>query len=234
MAKEKRRNPRFACKGTAEVRLAPGLVHLPAKIANLSADGCLIELQKPQRLSQNAIVELTFRVNDLPFLVWGRVTAIRSETAVGFHFPLLSERVRGRLACLIEQLIEDFITGDLPRCAGEQRRFARIPCKGAACVQLAAGEASLPAIIMELSAGGCLIAFPKPQCLSQDALVELKFRINHLPFCVRGQAKGIRSATQVGFSFLLRSKTVQLQLEDLVAELLKDLMKRLPQRTGLD
>jgi len=225
---------RFACKGTAGVRLAPGQVHLPAKIADLSADGCLIELQEPERLPQDAIVELTFRVNDLPFRVWGRVAEIRSDSKIGFHFPLLSQRVRGRLACLLEQLIEDFITGDSPRGAREHRRFPRIPCKGAAYLQLAAGEAFFPATIMDLSARGCLIALQKPQCLSHDALAELKFEINHLPFRVRGQVKGIRLGASAGLNFPVLSETVQLQLEDLVEVLVKDLIKRLSQCRGLD
>jgi hypothetical protein len=221
-------------QGPAEVRLAPGLVHLPATVSHLSADGCLIELQKPQRLSQDTIVELTFTVNDLPFREWGRLTAIRSDTTIGFHFPILSQRVRGRLACLLEQLIEDFITGDSPRCAGEQRRFPRIHCKGAASVQIASGETLFPAIFMDLSAGGCLIALKESRSLSHDALVELKLQINHLPFRVRGQAKGIRSATSAGFSFPLLSETGRMQLEDLLAELLKDLITRLSKCTDLD
>jgi hypothetical protein len=71
------------------------------------------------------------------------------------------------------------------------------------------------------------MAFPARQSLAQDSFVELKFDVNHLPFRTQGQVKGIRSTTLAGFSFPLLSKTVQLQLDDLVEELLKNLIKRI-------
>jgi|ERR1700677_1223151 hypothetical protein len=234
MPKEKRRTPRFACNGAAGIQLAPGLVYLPAKIANLSADGCLIELQKPQRLSQDTIAELTFTINDQPFRMWGRVRAIRTDTTIGFKFLHLSDRVRRRLSGLLEQLIEDFITGASPRSAGEQRRFPRIQCNGTGGIQIVTREAFIPATIMDLSSRGCLMAFQLRQRLAQDSFIELKFDVNHLPFRTRGQVKGIRSATLAGFSFPQLSTIVQRQLDDLVEELLKSHIKRISRCSNFD
>jgi PilZ domain len=71
----------------------------------ISADGCLIELLKPQLLSQSTITELIFTVNDLPVRMSAQVRAIRSDTTIGFQFSLLSDGVRRRLACFLEQMI---------------------------------------------------------------------------------------------------------------------------------
>jgi len=238
MAKEKRRYPRFECKGPATIQVTADAAPTPAKIVNLSAEGCLIELQKPERLSQDTVVELTFNVNDLPFRVWGRVKAIRSSTAVGFEFPLMSDRVKDRLAILIEQLIEDFVTKGLLGGAREKRRYPRIPCSGSASVHLTSGEdsveASYPSSIVNLSMGGCLVVLHKPQKLAEDTNVELSFQVNHLPFRVRGKVRAIRSESKIGLQFLQVSERVRKQLEDLVDELFKEVIKRFKERQETD
>lgn len=81
---------------------------LPARIVNVSKDGCLIELQKSQSLDQSTSAELTFKVNRLPFRIRARAAAIRSDRMIGFEFPVLSERVKGQLEELIEELAADW------------------------------------------------------------------------------------------------------------------------------
>jgi len=233
MTKEQRRNPRFECSGPANIQVVADEPPCPARIVNVSAGGCLIALQKPQNLAQDTMVELTFSVNDQTFRVWGKVRAVRSDTKIGFEFPLLSERVRKRIEDLIEQLIEDFLTRNPIKGAEEQRRYPRVGCTGTAGVQLAAGEEFYPAKIVNLSAGGCLMVLQKPQPLPQDTLVELTFHINNLPFRVQGQVKAPRSDTRVGFEFPQLSKRVQRQLEDLVDELIGNIVKRFAERTEL-
>jgi c-di-GMP-binding flagellar brake protein YcgR len=197
---------------------------------NLSADGCLMVFKKPQNLSQDTMVELTFTVNEMPFRVWGRVRAIRSDTAIGFQFPLMSSRVRKRLEDLIEQLIEDFIARSMRGGAKEKRRFPRIECTGTAGVKIPTGEEAYPATIVNLSAGGCLMVLHKPQRLAQDAAVELEFKVNDLPFRVKGQVKAVRSEAKVGFQFLQLNTKVQRQLEDLIDDLIKHVVKRIAER----
>ena len=231
MEKEQRRNPRFECKGTASVHVGDDTPPSAARIVNLSAGGCLIVFKKPQNLSQDTIVELTFTVNDMPFRVWGRVRAIRSETEIGFQFPLLSSRVQKRLEDLIEQLIEDFIAQSLRGGAKEKRRYPRIECTGTAGVKMKTGDEAYPATIVNLSAGGCLLVLHKPQRLSRDTAVELSFQVNDRPFKVRGQVKAIRSEAKVGFQFLQLNGKVQRQLEDLIDELIKHIVKRFAERT---
>ena len=66
-------------------------------------------LRRPQRLSQDTLVELTFDINHLPFRVRGQVKAIRSDTTIGFQFPLLSERLRMRLEDLMKELMDNIM-----------------------------------------------------------------------------------------------------------------------------
>ncbi|MGA2832720.1 MAG: PilZ domain-containing protein [Terracidiphilus sp.] len=230
MSEQRRRNPRIECDGSVGVQLDASGIPCLARVANLSAEGCLIVFKEPQRLSQDMIVELAFKVDNLKFRVWGQVRAIRSDRQVGFQFPLLSDRVRGRIEDLIAQLIEDFLIKGSSQYAPEMRRHTRILCTGKAGIQMRAGEAFYPARIVNLSAGGCLMAFEKPQSLSQDTLVELTFQINNLPFRVSGQVKGTRSDARIGLKFPLLSKSVRRQLEDLVEELIDNVVKRFAER----
>jgi c-di-GMP-binding flagellar brake protein YcgR len=231
MGKEQRCNPRFECSGAAGVQIERDADPSPARIVNLSLDGCLIVLQKPLSLSQDTIVELTFTINDQPFRVWGRVRAIRSDTTVGFHFPLLCERVRTRIASLIEQLIDDLLSKDTLTCAEEQRRYPRIACNCTAGIRMAAGEAFVPASVVNLSAGGCLMILEDPQRLPRGRTVELAFQINRLPFRVHGQVKTIRSETRVGFQFSHMDEHLQRRLEGQVEALIRNLVKRYQEST---
>lgn len=230
MDNEKRHNPRFECYGTAGIQLNPGELAHPARIVNLSSGGCLLVLEEPHALTQDTTVELTFKVNDLPFRVWGKVRAIRSDTQVGFQFPLMSERVRQRLESLIEELIEDSLTRRARGLARDNRRHPRIQCIGTAGLQIAAGEPVVPAKIVNLSAGGCMMVLQKPQRLEEDMQVELSFQINHLPFRVQGQPKGVRADNRVGFQFVQVSERVRRQLEDMIEELIGNIVKRFATR----
>jgi hypothetical protein len=142
----------------------------------------------------------------------------------------MSGRVRGRIEDLIAQLIEDFLIKGSSKDAPEKRRHTRILCTGNAGVQMRAGEPFYPARIVNLSEGGCLMAFEKPQSLAQDTMVELSFQINNLPFRVSGQVKGIRSDARVGLKFPVLSERVRRQLEDLVEDLIDNIVKRFAER----
>lgn len=233
-AKGRRRNPRFACLGVAGVQRKPTEEPIPAKVVNLSAGGCLIVLEEPHALTQDTTVELTFEVNGQPFRVWGKVRAVHSDLDIGLEFPLMSERVRRRLEDLIEQLIEDALTTGMRRRLGEKRRYPRIACSGSAGVQMVAGEPVVPARIVDLSAGGCLMAFDKPQKLTEDMAVELSFHVNHLPFRMRGQTASIRSGNKIGFRFPQLSGRTRRQLGDVMDELIGNIVKRFAHFSEID
>ena len=225
MNMEQRRNPRFECTGAASVKTEPGAPPSSARIANLSLDGCLIVSQNPHGLLQDTIVELTFIINDQPFRVWGRVRAIRSDKAVGFEFPLLSERVRLRIADLIEQLIDDFLTRSSTTNAVEQRRYPRIACNCAANIILIPGQALASASIVNLSAGGCLVIMQDLVNLRQGMAVGVAFEVNRVPLLVRGLIKVIRSETRIGIQFSDLNESDRRQLEVLVEDLMQNLVK---------
>lgn len=231
MTTEQRKYPRIDCSGTAVVKVAPGEPPVPASIANLSAGGCLLVLKEPRPLSQDTVVELTFRVNNLDeFQAPALVKAKRSDTAIGFQFPTLTDTVRRRLQQLVGQLIECLPPTTLLSGYREKRRHPRLGCTGPAAVQVAVGEPSIPAAIVDLSAGGCRLVLRHPQQLPKDTLVELTFNINHLPFRVRGQVRAIRSDSTIGFQFPVLSERARKQLDDLMKELMADIRKRQAER----
>ena len=231
MTKEQRRYPRVECTGDAGVQIAPSGSCCAAKIVDLSAGGCLLVLKQPQCLTQDTTVELTFTINNHLFRIPGQVKAKRSDTAIGFQFRFLSDSLRRQLEELLQQLIENRPARSLLQGLREKRHYPRIKCTGPAAVQIAAGEKSCPATIVNLSARGCLLHLRRPQRLWRDMLVELTFEINHLPFRVRGQVKAIRTDTTIGFQFPLLSERVRNQLEDLMKELMATIMKQQAART---
>jgi c-di-GMP-binding flagellar brake protein YcgR len=183
---------------------------LPADIVNLSAGGCLLVLKEPLPLSQDTIVELTFRINNLDeFRAPGQVKAKRSDTAIGFQFPSLSDTLRQRLQELVGNLVECLPTRSAPSGYREKRRHPRLGCTGPAAVQVVAGEPFIP-----------------------DTLVELTFNIHHLPFRVRGQVKAIRSDRTIGFQFTVLTDRAKKQLDDLMKELIADIRRRQAERNA--
>ena len=231
MSKEKRKYPRIECLGTADVTLAAGEAPLPADIVNLSAGGCLLVLKEPRPLSQDTVVELTFKINNLhKFQASGQVKAKRSDTAIGFQFPFLSHTLHKRLRELIGHLIENLTAAESPIGFREKRRHPRLGCIGPAAVQVAGGEPLIPATIVDLSAGGCRVILRQPQYLPKDTVVELTFAIHHLPFRVCGQVKADSSDTTIGFQFTVLSERTQWQIEEVMNELVANIRKRQGER----
>jgi c-di-GMP-binding flagellar brake protein YcgR len=231
MSREQRKFPRIECSGTADVVLIPGEPPVRAKIVNLSAGGCLLVLKEPSSISEDTIVDLTFRINSLhQFQTSARVKAKRSDTAIGFQFPFLSHTLHTRLRELIGHLIENLSAPDSQVGFQEKRRHPRLGCIGPAAVQLAEGERLIPATIVDLSAGGCRVVLRQPQHLPMDMLVELTFAVQHLPFRVRGQVKANGSDTTIGFQFFVLSERAKRQVEDVMDELVANIRKRQAER----
>ena len=109
-AEELRHSPRLGCGGMGAIQKLPACEPpCRARILNLSVGGCLMELQGPLDLAVDEIVELIFKVNQLPFRVRGNVRIVRSTVLVGFQFLQVSERTRRQLQELIEELIENLV-----------------------------------------------------------------------------------------------------------------------------
>jgi len=233
MTREQRKYPRIECSGTADVTLAPGEPPVAAEIVNLSAGGCLLVLKEPRSLSQDTVVELTFRINNLhKFQASGQVKAKRSDTAIGFQFPFLSHTLHKRLRELIGHLIENLAAAEPQSDYREKRRHPRLGCIGPAAVQVAGGEPLIPATIVDLSAGGCRVVLRQPQQLPKDTVVELTFAIHHLPFRVCGKVKADSSDTAIGFQFTVLSERTQWQIEEVMNELVANIRKRQGERNA--
>ena len=112
-AMDSRRHPRLKCDGEAEVLPSVDATPYPAKIVNLSVEGCLLVLLTAETLSNGAVVELVFNINQLPFRVRAQVKVVRSPTEFGVHFILMSDRSRRRLADLMQELAEDLGQGSI-------------------------------------------------------------------------------------------------------------------------
>ena len=117
--RENRRSPRFDCAGIAAVQVAPIEAPRPGRIVDLCEEGCRIVLDKPARLVLNAVVELIFNVNHLPFRVRGHVRVIRSPNMFGFQFFQVSTRTFLQIEELIDELKEKAAkNGGKPKPAG--------------------------------------------------------------------------------------------------------------------
>ncbi len=103
----RRRNPRYACNGPAEVLLTVGKPPLPAKILNISAEGALVALAAPLVLLPNTPVELTFTVHHLLFRVRAHVRVVREgDIEIGLQFHDLSHRMLAQIEDLVTELAE--------------------------------------------------------------------------------------------------------------------------------
>src|ERR1035438_6244682 len=119
---------------------------------------------------------------------------------------------------------EEQKTDEKPKTSEELRRSPRLQCSGTAGIQtLPACDKPVPAKIVDLSIGGCLMEFETPKALAVDEIVELIFCVNHMPFRVRGKVRMIHSETLMGFQFPQLSDRIRMQLEDLVGELIERL-----------
>jgi hypothetical protein len=101
---ERREDPRFKCLGKATIQGLPEGLRCPAKIVEMSARGCLLQVQEPTNLALEASAELTFTVKQEPFRVRAEVRSLRSPLLIGFRFIQVTTRTESRIAELIEEL----------------------------------------------------------------------------------------------------------------------------------
>ena len=127
---------------------------------------------------------------------------------------------------LIEDLVEDSLSFSAVKGKVDQRRHPRIPFATGASINLADGGSPLSGMIENVSAGGCLMRLQCPPTLRQGAIVDLAFQIKDLPIKVRGQVRAIQSETKIGFEFHFVNEKVRRELETLVQELLRSIVRR--------
>ncbi|HEY1502106.1 MAG TPA: PilZ domain-containing protein [Acidobacteriaceae bacterium] len=102
----RRRHPRFQCAGEAEIRGLTSLLQRKGKIANLSLNGCLLEVSIRHSFHSGEIAEVIFCVRQLSFRMQGIIRQAHSDQVVGVQFTLVTERARRQLLELIDELAE--------------------------------------------------------------------------------------------------------------------------------
>jgi len=160
--------------------------------------GCLLVLKDPQCLQQDSIVELTFEINDLMFRALGQVKSKRSDTTIGFQFPLPNDRLRRRLEALIERLIGNLPTKSSLRGLGATAG-ARLEC-----TVLRPSKWRLVSHSVRqqsrISVRGCMMVLRRPQLFSRYA-GGADFQREPSSLSCASQVRTIRSDTAIGFQF---------------------------------
>ncbi|HEY1271939.1 MAG TPA: PilZ domain-containing protein [Terriglobales bacterium] len=87
--RERRRTPRFCCRGEAEIICLPSDGSLlTGKVCNLGRGGCYIETVSP--LAPGARAEILLRVNDSSFRAIAQVRTARDSSGIGVEFVRMS------------------------------------------------------------------------------------------------------------------------------------------------
>ncbi len=102
--RERRRNPRLACDGTAHVRVPNVEARATGTVTNLSLAGCYIEFSAPFNITYGQRLEILFNVNQLPFRVMGCARVVHPRKGIGVEFTDISHRGRQQLCELIREL----------------------------------------------------------------------------------------------------------------------------------
>lgn len=104
--RERRTQQRHQVDTKAAIHMVRAGLQLHGRIQNLSAGGCLIRTDEPFPVGIYTRVETEFRVEGLPFRLGGVIQSIhdRARFLVGIRFLDMSERKRGQLTMLIEEI----------------------------------------------------------------------------------------------------------------------------------
>ena len=102
-AANRRRYPRYACEGQAEVFLPHGGLLLRGKILDLSLSGCFIETAAIS-LERGTRVEVYFTARQIRFRVVGHIAVLHRKRGAGIAFEDLSCRNARQVADLVREL----------------------------------------------------------------------------------------------------------------------------------
>lgn len=102
-AQERRKHPRFACEGRAEIFLPHAGLRIAGSIADLSLAGCFIEAPAVN-LERGTQVEVYFEANRLPFRVAGSISVVYRGLGAGIAFLRPNQRTARCITELIKEL----------------------------------------------------------------------------------------------------------------------------------
>lgn len=99
----RRRHPRYTCKGRAEVCVPHGGLLFRGKIIDLSSSGCFIETAA-LNLERGTPVEIFFVARQLQFRIAGRIAVLHPKKGAGITFDSLGPRYAREITALIAEL----------------------------------------------------------------------------------------------------------------------------------
>jgi hypothetical protein len=99
---ERRRNPRYKCEGSAELRAAGSTVHTWATLTDLSRSGCYLEVQAT--FPVDASLDMVIEVRGIRFQVKGEVRVTYPFLGMGIAFVEISNADQNRLDELLQLL----------------------------------------------------------------------------------------------------------------------------------
>jgi len=105
MQANRRRHPRYACEGHAEVFVPHGALLFQGKILDLSLSGCFIETPA-LNLERGTHVEVYFAARQMQFRVAGYIAVLYRRRGAGIAFRNLSPRRAQQVADLVRELKE--------------------------------------------------------------------------------------------------------------------------------
>ena len=103
---ERRVYSRIRCAGNASIRQPEGASAWPAKIVELSAGGCLLQVEGLglAGLACGDQVELTLRADEKPLLLGAELRSQRGAEMLGFRFQPMSLEQNGRLEEILQEM----------------------------------------------------------------------------------------------------------------------------------
>jgi hypothetical protein len=100
---ERRRHPRFAVDGEAEVMVSGGML-FRGRIADVSSSGCFIATELYLHMKPGTPVELAFRAGRVTLRMGAMARSVRSGSGAAFAFGAMSDYVKAGLERLICEL----------------------------------------------------------------------------------------------------------------------------------
>jgi hypothetical protein len=101
---DRRRHPRLACKGIAEIRFLDLSERATGTLMDLSVTGCCVECGGSLPEARLQIVEIHLRANGVRLRVAGVVRNIRRKRRVGIQFTGVSSRKAEQIRLLVREL----------------------------------------------------------------------------------------------------------------------------------
>lgn len=103
---ERRKHPRFPCRGTVRVRALDTNVQFDGNIADVSYEGCYVEMLTP--FPVGTPVEAHLDVKSIEFAATGEVRIQHPGMGMGVHFKEVAPAEQAKL----DQLLAKLAAGD--------------------------------------------------------------------------------------------------------------------------